>query len=171
MKARKMLVSTMAIIAGCTFALGFSGCEYTSNIVNFKDKRFVKSEGFTFEWVGNDAYGVIGFDASRTSVCVPSSVKGYAVTAIEDAAFKNQLNIITVELPDSIESIGEYAFYHCTRMYSIFVPEEVEKIGKYAFCDCENLTIYCEAESEPEGWHDDWNAGNCPVVWGYSETV
>ena len=40
-------------------------------------------------------------------------------------------------------------------------------IGSQAFYDCKNLTIYCEAEEQPEGWSADWNKSRCPVVWGY----
>jgi len=29
------------------------------------------------------------------------------------------------------------------------------------------LTIYAEAPSQPAGWHEDWNPGNRPVVWGF----
>jgi hypothetical protein len=29
------------------------------------------------------------------------------------------------------------------------------------------LTIYCEAESQPEGWDANWNPWNRPVEWGY----
>jgi len=43
----------------------------------------------------------------------------------------------------------------------------VTSIGKWAFAYCNSLTIYCEAESQPEGWSEDWNYSNCPVEWGY----
>ena len=63
------------------------------------------------------------------------------------------------------ESIGEYAFYGCTSLTSITIPDSVTSIGQYAFAGSE-LTIYCEIESQPEGWDDDWYFA-CQVVWGY----
>ena len=35
-----------------------------------------------------------------------------------------------------------------------------------AFKLCDTLTIYCEAESQPDGWNSNWNPNNRPVVWG-----
>jgi len=44
----------------------------------------------------------------------------------------------------------------------------VTTIEAYAFRGCSRLTIYCQAQSKPSGWHKYWNLSNCPVVWGYS---
>lgn len=33
--------------------------------------------------------------------------------------------------------------------------------------NCSSLTIYCEAESQPDNWDLNWNPDNQPVVWGY----
>ncbi len=42
-------------------------------------------------------------------------------------------------IPDSVESIGEYAFYNYNSLGSITIPDSVESIGKYAFYSCESL--------------------------------
>ena len=64
-------------------------------------------------------------------------------------------------------SIGERAFYRCYNLTRIVIPNSVASVDSYAFVGCSNLTIYCEAESEPSGWGSWWNSSNCPVVWGY----
>ena len=56
-----------------------------------------------------------------------------------------------LEIPDSVTSIGERVFYNYT-----------------------SLTIYCEAESIPSGWHFDWNKLNwsnskVSTVWNYKK--
>lgn len=60
-------------------------------------------------------------------------------TEIPDKAFYNCYALTSVELPDSITSIGEYAFYYC-KITSIEIPSEVTSIGKYAFGYCSKLT-------------------------------
>lgn len=41
----------------------------------------------------------------------------------------------------------------------------LEAISSYAFYKCSNLTIYCQAYSQPSGWSSYWNPSNRPVVW------
>ena len=47
----------------------------------------------------------------------------------------------TIELPDGLTSIGDYAFYYFySNLYSIEIPDNVTKIGTHAFDHCEKLT-------------------------------
>ena len=73
-------------------------------------------------------------------------------------------------LPESYNGesyeIYNYAFYGCDSLVSIIIPDSVTSIGNFAFASCDSLTIYCEAESQPDGWNKYWNVDNCPVVWG-----
>ena len=39
--------------------------------------------------------------------------------------------------------------------------------GSFNFCA--NLTVYCEAESKPEGWDENWCVGAKEIVWGHKE--
>ena len=58
------------------------------------------------------------------------------------------------------------------------IPNSVTTIGSAAFYYCNNLTIYCEATSQPSGWDSSWNwcvsdGSNIiiiPVVWGYVDS-
>ncbi len=103
-------------------------------------------------------YGCSGL----TSITIPDSV-----TSIGELAFSDCSGLTSITIPDSVTSIGESAFYGCSGLTSITIPDSVTSIGEWAFDDCPNLTIYCEAESQPEGWDEYWNHSNCPVVWGY----
>lgn len=69
------------------------------------------------------------------------------INAIASGAFKTNLYIQTVYIPNTIDSIPEDAF----------VDSNVQR-------------IYCEVEEEnkPAGWLDGWN-NNIPVVWGYED--
>ncbi len=65
----------------------------------------------------------------------------------------------------SVTAIAGGAFYGYTMLESIIIPECVTAVNKGAFDGCSNLIIYCEAESQPDGWSEDWNFINRPVVW------
>ena len=48
--------------------------------------------------------------------------------------------LLTVQLPQGITALGEYAFSKCTALKSITLPDGLESIGKYAFMSCSSLT-------------------------------
>ncbi|MDE6362047.1 MAG: leucine-rich repeat domain-containing protein [Clostridia bacterium] len=73
-----------------------------------------------------------------------------------------------IKLPDGLTTIEDYAFAG-SNITSIEIPSSVTRIGFEAFYKCDNLTIYCEAESQPDGWDSNWNYSNRPVVWGYKK--
>ncbi|MBV5342892.1 leucine-rich repeat domain-containing protein, partial [bacterium] len=61
------------------------------------------------------------------------------LTAISYGAFKNCINIKTMELPTSVTEIGHYAFRYCDKLKSISMPS-VTTIGQQAFYHCFSLT-------------------------------
>ena len=91
---------------------------------------------------------------------IPSSV-----IMIGDAAFSDCRNLMSVNMPNSITTIGDEAFYNSISLTSVIIPNSVTSIGYSVFGVCDNLTIYCEAESQPSGWNSSWNYSNRPVYW------
>lgn len=102
------------------------------------------------------------YNSTITSVTIPNSV-----TIIGQHAFGTCANLVNVNIPNSVTSIGLGAFAYSGKLTTIIIPSSVTEIGSGAFSNCTNLTIYCEAESQPSGWNSRWNSSNCPVVWGY----
>lgn len=51
---------------------------------------------------------------------------------IGSRAFENCVGLETVELPDGLEKVEEFAFCSCN-IRKIHIPASVEEIGKYAF--------------------------------------
>lgn len=74
-------------------------------------------------------------------VDIPSvSPNGDMITSIGANAFKDNINIISVNIPNSITSFGESAFYGCTSLTSITIPDSVTSIGASTFRNCSGLT-------------------------------
>ncbi len=64
------------------------------------------------------------------------------VTVIQDRAFANCVNLITVELPASLKEIGEEAFAFCENLRSISpLPLPIGEIPESAFRGCISLEI------------------------------
>ena len=93
-----------------------------------------------------------------TTVSIPSSVtvikecafnssniahlafQGTGLKKIETKAFEDCTSLEEINLPDSVESIGQAAFKGCTKISSIVIPNQVTYIDKYAFQLCTGLS-------------------------------
>ena len=67
-----------------------------------------------------------------------------------------------IELNDKLSYIGSFAFCFNDNLSYIVIPKSVEYIGCYAFSD---TIVYCEAESKPEGWDDEFYTLNAKVYY------
>ena len=79
-----------------------------------------------------------------TSINIPNSV-----TTIGDLAFAGCSNLTTVTISENsqLTTIGDYAFYYCSSLTSIYIPNSVTTIGDLAFSFCSNLTIVTISEN------------------------
>ena len=66
---------------------------------------------------------------------LPESIDGHPLTAIGAHAFEGMEVYGAIVLPDTIESIGDYAFNKCESSGILF-GSRVAHIGAYAFADC-----------------------------------
>ncbi len=64
---------------------------------------------------------------------IPALYRTLPVKSIEDGAFANQATIVSVNIADSVTSIGKNAFFACTNMVSVNIGAGVSKIGAGAF--------------------------------------
>ena len=91
------------------------------------------AEGATVtEYVGTAAY-----------VTIPDTLGGAAVTAIGDYAFSPDQNgkaSLSVTMPDTVTSIGDYAFYDCNALKTVTLSPNLTEIGAYAFAEMASLT-------------------------------
>ena len=135
----------------------FAGCSGLTNLTVEKGNAAYKSE--------NNC--ILSKDGKTLIAGCKTSVIPDGVTNIASSAFNGCSGLTSITIPESVTSIAEYAFSDCSGLTSITIPDNVTSLGLGAFADCGELTVYCEAESKPEGWNDGWNYSNCPVVWGY----
>lgn len=60
--------------------------------------------------------------------------------SIPEGAFYSCEELVKIELPSTITSIGDVAFAECEKLVQIELPESVEVIGSAAFSDCRSLS-------------------------------
>lgn len=77
--------------------------------------------------------------ATYFEIVIPSEIDGLPVTSVGNRAFAATGSGKTFRLPDSVETIGDYAFYNCTNLCVIM--NGVKKIGYAAFMNTGKMSL------------------------------
>ena len=112
------------------------------------------------EYYGNDSH-----------VVVPAYYNGIPVTQMYAYAYMNysvafnSRGLVSVELPDTISQLTDYAFYGCEDLTQITIPDSVDHIGIIAFYGCTKLdTVYFESQEQLERFQYKFPSGYRLVV-------
>ena len=108
---------------------------YTPN--SGASKIWTTSDGFKFYEDGNICY-ILGYMGNKLNITLPTNCNGKNYEIYNLAFYKSDFMSITI--PSSITSIGDYAFDGCTGLTSITIPNSVTNIGSHAFAVCSGLT-------------------------------
>ncbi len=60
--------------------------------------------------------------------------------AIADNALQNQSNLVGIDIPDSVTSIGYQAFYGDSNLADITLPKNLTHLGYQAFSNCQSIS-------------------------------
>lgn len=102
---------------------------YNEAIVTYKEYESYPNYNYISDYTG--------------TIVIPESVtyndKTYRVTKIGAHAFDNS-DVVSVTIPNRVESINDYAFQNCSSLTSVSIPNSLSSIGDYAFRNCCNLS-------------------------------
>lgn len=126
-----------------TLTIAFSLITNASNIVEIEGIFYdLKPEKVGTASVTSDPK-TVGYKQYTGNVIIPSTIEyegnNYKVTEIDTYAFMGCRELTTVELPNSIITIGFGSFDGCTGLTAINIPSSVTTIKKWAFRDCSSL--------------------------------
>ena len=118
---------------------------------------------FDFEFTpDNTAVIVKRYKGTAADVTIPSRSQGKPVTTIGRAAFHGS-SFTSVTIPDSVNSIQDFAFVNCTSLETIHIPVSVTSIGSYAFDDCPSSMTVTYSGSKTQ-WDDIFKGSNNDVL-------
>ena len=113
----------------------FDNVSYFEMMIDYSDDQNhgdYNPNDFEFEII-DDEIVITNYTGTSQHVYVPDEIQDLPVTGIGDAVFKNK-NLLSVDLPSQIRTIGIEAFAH-NQLSDIFIEGMLESIGDRAFYD------------------------------------
>lgn len=109
-----------------------------------EDTGFIHYQGFVYSIEGEEA-SIVNYDwVDSEDMVLPSSLtyedKEYPVTSIGKEAFFYCPDIVSLTIPEGIQTIESDAFYGCDALAEINFPSSLKRIENAAFYGCTSLT-------------------------------
>ena len=140
-------------------SLRFEAC-YDDNYCLFTPDAFTKESKQPSKFEGDVAIGDFNYrivmgtrkasvispylSGQIKNVSIPTSVKIWGVNClvngIEPSAFANLSGLESVDIPQTVTTIGESAFKNCTALQTLNLPSCITTIAKATFYGCTGLT-------------------------------
>ncbi len=88
----------------------------------------------------NNEVPLNAFYYSTNKINLVSVIMPLSTTSIGNYAFNNCRGLTSMTIPNSVTSIGNFAFQGCSNLTTIIIPATVKTIGNRAFATCNKLT-------------------------------
>ena len=122
-----IIVTLLCSASALAYDFEVDGIKY--NITNHTEKTVAVTKGKYSKYSGH--------------VIIPDSVTHkeatYHVTDIESRAFEFSNQMTSIDIPNSVVYIGDYAFGSCEQLTGITIPNGVKQIGIMTFFGCTKL--------------------------------
>ena len=93
---------------------------------------------------------ITGYEGAIRHLSVPATIEDLPVRSIGKSAFSGREDLISVELPATIDTLGRYAFYNCKNLRSMSLYDRVEDYYDGVIKQCQSLseiTLHQERDS------------------------
>ncbi len=110
----------------------FSNCNSLTSMIVENGNRTYDSRGNCNAIIETGSNTLI-YGCQNTNI--PNSI-----TTIGDEAFRDCLNLKSIEIPNSVIAIGDAAFLYCSNLTNAIIGNSVTSIGNLAFNACRSLT-------------------------------
>lgn len=111
-------------------------------LVFFPQDRYHPAD---FTWKENDdgTAAISKYYGTEAHVTVPSEIDGRQVTAIGttviEGAFSNCPGVVTVTVPEGVQSLNRHTFLNCMRLETVTLPKSLTVVYGSAFANCPAL--------------------------------
>jgi len=140
-------------------------------------------DGWLFRPLADGTLMIIGADGDPRRLEIPAFIGGKQVTAIGEGAFRGNVALKKVTLPEGLKTIGSKAFADCISLREVSLPSALESVGPLAFFrtalepmtlpesaaeNSSHVWFASEDRTDPAGWV--WNllADGSVMISGYT---
>ncbi len=127
-----LLIMVLSFLVACT----------EHNITrSITEEKIVKTEDFVLEQISGNNYRIVDYIGTKTDIIIPAKIGDKNIVEIGDAKVCDgdaligsfaEKGITSIELPDSIISIGDFAFAY-NNITNIILPNSITSIGIFSF--------------------------------------
>lgn len=141
---KKLLCALLACMLCASVSIGFSGCGCSNSSSQEPGYRVTPTEPditndeFGFFILNKNEVMITKYTGSDKDVKIPESYENYKVTVLGRSLF-NGKDVTSVEIPDTVKEIQDYAFSSNRSLKSVKLPKNLETIGTNAFFNCSSL--------------------------------
>ncbi|MBR3843996.1 MAG: leucine-rich repeat protein, partial [Clostridia bacterium] len=79
--------------------------------------------------ISNGEVTIQDYIGDLTEVTVPSTIEDYPVVALGNKAFRNNIRITKVTLPEGVRTLGNQVFEWCESLTQVHLPSTLESVG------------------------------------------
>lgn len=137
-----------------SYALTVIGNNMLSSTVMIDIDNFsaIPESLFSYEEIDECTLEIVSYNGSAANVTIPMEINGIETKMISENAFLNKISVVSVNVPNTVQSIGENCFTGCSNLEKVVIPESVTVIADNAFIGCDNVTIYCYESSYAQSY-------------------
>ncbi|MDR3186122.1 MAG: leucine-rich repeat protein [Christensenellaceae bacterium] len=103
--------------------------------------RTDKGTGLVYTILDNISH-IVGYIGTDSSITIPATLGGCAVSTIRSGAFANNKFIQSVEISNTLTSINAGSFENCSELYAVIFNKGVADISSKAFKNTHSAVLY-----------------------------
>lgn len=140
-----------------SYALTIIGNNLLSSTVMIDITNFdvIPTALFSYEEIDTNTLTITSYNGSAANITVPMEIAGLETKTLSENAFLDKVSVVSVNIPGTVESIGNNCFTGCTNLKKVVIPKSVTEIAENAFCGCEDLTIFCYEGSYAQSYAEE----------------
>lgn len=106
------------------------------NTTDAAENAETKTVGALTYILESDGAVITKCEETAEKVVIPEKIAGKPVTEIAEDTFQFCENLTSVEIPDTVQTIGKNAFWSCHKLQHVTLPKNLAAVGDNCFRSC-----------------------------------